>query len=124
MLRLNCWRTGRSGRAGEVSSVVSVLICAWVCALALGAEAVAAEKGPIKIGFVAPLTGNFAQIGMDMVEGFKMFWNENKNTAAGRKVEIVVEDEAGDPASALSKVRKLIVHDKVNLIVGVFQGSV
>jgi len=83
-----------------------------------------AEKGPIRIGFVAPLTGNFAQIGVDMVEGFKMFWNENNNSAAGRKVEIIVEDEAGDPATAVTKVRKLIVHDKVNLIVGVFQGSV
>jgi branched-chain amino acid transport system substrate-binding protein len=83
-----------------------------------------AEKGPIKIGFVAPLTGPFAQIGMDMVEGFKMFWNEKNNTVAGRKVEIIVEDEAGDPAVAVTKVRKLITHDKVNLIAGVFQGNV
>jgi ABC-type branched-subunit amino acid transport system substrate-binding protein len=37
------------------------------------ATVAAAEKGPVKIGFVAPLTGPFAQIGMDMVEGFKLF---------------------------------------------------
>jgi branched-chain amino acid transport system substrate-binding protein len=84
----------------------------------------AAEKGPIKIGFIAPLTGPFAQLGMDMVDGFKMFMDEINNTVAGRKIEVIVEDEAASPDIAISKVRKLISHDKVSMIAGVFQGSI
>jgi branched-chain amino acid transport system substrate-binding protein len=84
----------------------------------------AAEKGPIKIGFIAPLTGPFAQLGTDMVEGFKMFMGEINNSVAGRKIEVIVEDEAGSPDIAVSKVRRLISHDKVNMIAGVFQGSI
>ena len=116
MLRFNGCRTGSLNGVGKVGYVMFGSICFLVCLITLSTVAVAAEKGPIKIGFVAPLTGNFAQIGLDMVEGFKMFWAENNNMVAGRKVEIIVEDEAGVPGVAIAKVRKLINHDKVNLI--------
>jgi branched-chain amino acid transport system substrate-binding protein len=124
MVRFNCWRTEGLNAAGKIGFMVFGLMCLSVCLITPSTEVMAAEKGPIKIGFVAPLTGNFAQIGLDMVEGFKMFWNENNNMVAGRKVEIIVEDEAGVPGVAIAKVRKLITHDKVNLIAGVFQGNI
>lgn len=92
--------------------------------IAIPLVAQAAQKGPIKIGFVAPSTGPFAQLGIDMVEGFKMFMDEMNNTVAGRPIQIIVEDEAGNPDIAVSKIRKLITHDKVNMIAGIFQGSV
>ena len=104
-----------------------VLICLFALSLVTNGiiqTANAAEKGPIKIGFIAPLTGPFAQLGMDMVDGFKMFMDEINNTVAGRKIEVIVEDEAGSPDIAISKVRKLISHDKVSMIAGVFQGSI
>lgn len=80
----------------------------------------AAEKEPIRIGFIAPVTGNWAQLGMDMVDGFKMFLDEINYTAAGRKIELIVEDETANPAVAVTKARKLITHDKVHLIAGLF----
>jgi len=115
-----------NGRKFTMAKLTATSLVALFILIAGGLPqmAAAAEKGPIKIGFVAPLTGPFAQIGMDMVEGFKMFWNEKNYMAEGRKIEIIVEDEAGDPAVAVTKVRKLITHDKVNLIAGVFQGNV
>src|SRR5713226_6608097 len=33
----------------------------------------AAEKGPIRIGYFGPLTGNFSQTGKDMTDGFTLF---------------------------------------------------
>jgi branched-chain amino acid transport system substrate-binding protein len=115
----------KNGRKFKMANLTVTCLFAFLAVIGgFHQTAFGAEKGPIKIGFVAPLTGPFAQIGMDMVEGFKMFWNEKNNTVAGRKVEIIVEDEAGDPAVAVTKVRKLITHDKVNLIAGVFQGNV
>jgi branched-chain amino acid transport system substrate-binding protein len=97
--------------------VATVVGLALIC---LAAGAVAAEKGPIKIGFIAPITGNWAQLGMDMVDGFKMFLDEINYAAAGRKIEVIVEDESTNPAVAVTKARKLIIHDKVHLITGIF----
>jgi branched-chain amino acid transport system substrate-binding protein len=51
----------------------------------------------MKIGFLAPLTGGAAQIGRDMVNGFEMYLDEAGGQIAGRKVEVIVEDTAGQP---------------------------
>src|SRR5439155_14386867 len=64
----------------------------------------AAEKGPIRIGYFGPLTGNFSQPGKDMTDGFTLFWEEVGNKVAGREVKIIVEDSDPEPASALTKV--------------------
>ena len=40
------------------------------------AVAPASAQNPMKIGFMAPLTGGAAQIGKDMVDGFKMYLDE------------------------------------------------
>jgi branched-chain amino acid transport system substrate-binding protein len=103
-------------KTGIVLSVFFMLLVI----VAVGRNAEAADKGPIKIGFIAPQTGNFAQIGLDMVTGFKMFLDEINNTVAGRKIELIVEDEGTNPSAAIAKARKLVTHDKVNLIAGVF----
>ncbi len=102
-----------------------VLFTFLVCLVVGGAstEAGAAEKGPIKIGYIAAITGNFAQFGNDMLDGFKMFLDEVNYTVAGRKIELIVEDESSNPAIALTKARKLITHDNVHLISGVFLAS-
>jgi branched-chain amino acid transport system substrate-binding protein len=78
----------------------------------------AADKPPIKIGFITPRTGNFAQMGIDMGEGFKLYLAEHDYTIAGRKVELIEEDEGATPANAVSKARKLIEHDKVHVMAG------
>lgn len=78
----------------------------------------AADKPPIKIGFITPRTGNFAQMGIDMGEGFKLYLAEHDYTIAGRKVELIEEDEGATPATAVSKARKLVEHDKVHVMAG------
>jgi branched-chain amino acid transport system substrate-binding protein len=87
---------------------------------AMGGNSEAADKGPIRVGFISPQTGNFAQMGLDMGIGFKMFLDEIKNTVAGRKIELIIEDEGTSASASIAKARKLITHDKVNLIAGVF----
>jgi len=78
----------------------------------------AAERGPIRIGYFGPITGMFAQTGKDMVDGFMMFWDEVGNQVAGRKVEIIVEDNEGVPANALTKVRRLVEQAKAHTVAG------
>jgi branched-chain amino acid transport system substrate-binding protein len=82
-------------------------------------QALCAEKGPIKIGYISPTTGNFAQFGRDMYDGFTMFLDEIKYQVAGRKIELIREEE-GTPATAVTKARKLITSDKINILAGVW----
>jgi branched-chain amino acid transport system substrate-binding protein len=77
-----------------------------------------AQKGPIKIGFLAPMTGGAAQVGKDMVNGLTMYLDEIGHQIAGRKVEVIVEDTQGKPDVALTKLRKLVESDKVQVLAG------
>jgi hypothetical protein len=80
--------------------------------VALSPPAVAQAKKPIKIGFLAPLTGGAAQIGRDTVNGFEMYLEEAGQQIAGRKVELIVEDTAGNPGTAITKFRKLVARPR------------
>ena len=95
---------------------VAVLL-AFVAPLAAPTGA-PAQSGPIKIGFLAPLTGPFAQIGKDMVNGNQLYLAEIGGQVAGRKIEIIVEDDEGNPATALNKSRKLVDQDKIQILTG------
>src|SRR3989441_7493765 len=97
---------------------LAVLLLLALATPLLAPPAPAAQGAPIKIGFLAPLTGPFAQIGKDMVNGTELFLDEIKREVAGRKVELSVEDTEGQPATALNKSRKLVEQDKVHLLTG------
>jgi branched-chain amino acid transport system substrate-binding protein len=77
-----------------------------------------ASADELRIGFLAPMTGPFAQIGRDMVNGFEMYLGEVNNELGGAKVKFVVEDTQGKTPVAVLKAEKLIREDKVNMFVG------
>jgi branched-chain amino acid transport system substrate-binding protein len=85
-------------------------------AFALAPRPAAAEE--LRIGFVAPTTGIFAQVGKDMVDGFKMYLDEKKNKFGSADVKFIVEDEQAKPDTAVTKAKKLILQDKVHMFVG------
>ena len=62
--------------------------------------------GPIRIGLLAAKTGPLASGGIDMELALTMFLKDRENTLAGRKVELIVADTAGVPATARIDVRK------------------
>jgi len=78
----------------------------------------AADKGPIRIGYFGPFTGNFSQTGKDMTDGFSLFWEEVGNKVAGREVKVIVEDSDPEPTGALTKVRRLVEQEKVHTVAG------
>ena len=88
-------------------------------AFALGCGgAVAQDSGPIKIGVLAPLTGPLATPGKDMADAMKLFWEQSKYQAGGRKVELVIADTTCNPDQALTQARRVVHQDKVHLIIG------
>ncbi len=84
----------------------------------------AQAEGPIKIGFLSPLSGAIAQAGKDMYSGCELFWKESGWQIGGRKLEVVLEDDEGQPAMAVTKLRKLVENDKVHLVAGVILSNV
>ncbi len=77
-----------------------------------------AQGGPIKVGLLAPLSGAFSATGKDMLVGTELYLDEIGRQAAGRKIDLIVEDTEGTPATALTKARKLVDQDKVHVLTG------
>lgn len=77
-----------------------------------------AQATPIKIGLMAPLTGVVAAGGREMVDGFNMYFAAHGNEIAGRKVEVLVEDDASNPDTALQKARRLVEQANVDFLFG------
>src|SRR5438477_12360892 len=95
-----------------------------VLALLVGPGAVPAQPGPIRIGFITDLTGPAAQAAKDMVNGLTLYLDEIGSQMAGRKVELIVEDSQGRPDVALTKLRKIVEHDRVHIVAGVLFGHI
>jgi branched-chain amino acid transport system substrate-binding protein len=78
----------------------------------------AQNGGPIRIGMLAVKTGPLASGGIDMELGMTMFLKERDNTLAGRKVELIVADTTGAPATARAKAQELVEKNDVHCIIG------
>src|SRR5215470_4186058 len=63
-------------------------------------------------------TGGLAAGGVHLEEGITCFLKDKNFTLAGRKIELVVADTAGVPATAKAKAIELVERDKVDLIMG------
>jgi branched-chain amino acid transport system substrate-binding protein len=93
------------------------LLLGGTLALGMGPISTAGAED-LRIGFLAPTTGIFAQVGKDMVDGFQMYLDEVKSDFGNAKVKLIVEDEQGKPDTAVTKAKKLILQDKVHMFVG------
>jgi branched-chain amino acid transport system substrate-binding protein len=76
------------------------------------------SQGPIKIGFLYPITGVFAAPGQYMKEGLELFLAQNHNELAGRKVQVIQADTHGDPATAVTQARRLVEQKDVDVLFG------
>jgi len=103
--------------------MISRALSLALLALMLTTSAAPAAE-PIKVGYMGPLTGIFAQAGKDMLDGLKMGVESAGGQAAGRKIEIVEEDNEGNPASAQTKYRKLVQQDKIHVLAGVLLANI
>jgi len=79
----------------------------------------AANKGPIKMGWLVPITGVYAGLGEDVTNGFLMYLDQVGFKAGGRKIKVIKEDSRANPEAAISKFRKLVQHDRVAAIGGI-----
>ena len=78
------------------------------------------DSNVIKVGVIAPLTGNVAQYGVATVNGFKLKVKEINAAGGinGKKIEIVEADSKGDTQEAVNIFKKMVSQDKIDVLVG------
>ena len=79
----------------------------------------------IKIGVTQPLTGAFAASGNYVAQGAKIAEEEINKAGGvlGKKIELIVEDNKSNPTEAVATAEKLIVKDKVPVMLGAWSST-
>src|SRR6266508_1919969 len=83
-----------------------------------------AQKEAIKVGFMSSLTGPLSPNGKDMLNSFELFLEEQGGKLAGREVKRITEDDAGNPATGLTKLRGMVEGQGIQLLVGPLSAAV
>jgi len=72
-----------------------------------------------KVGMIISLSGQFADTGMQMLNGAKLYVKQHGNTVAGKKVEIIAKDVGGiNPPVAKRLAQELVTRDNVDVLAG------
>jgi branched-chain amino acid transport system substrate-binding protein len=77
-----------------------------------------AQGGPVKIGVVLPYTGVYAELGTSITQAMELVFARENWTVAGRKIEMIKEDDEMKPPVGVRKTEKLIDSDKVDILTG------
>jgi len=94
-------------------------------ASSLAAPALLAQaNAPIRIGFLNTFTGGLAYAGQAHSNGANLYFDSINWTVAGRKIELIKEDDQFNPQVGLQKVKKLVESDNVDLVMGVQASNV
>ena len=92
---------------------------AALAALAAGVVLPSFAAEPLKIGLILPLTGPFASTGKQIQAACKLYMQQNGDTVAGRKVELIVKDDTGlAPETTKRIAQDLVVNEKVQFLAG------
>ena len=75
-------------------------------------------KPPIKIGGIYTLTGSDALSGQQMTTALKLAFEQSNYEVAGRKIELIIEDDSSKTEVAIDKLKKLVLNDKIDLLLG------
>jgi urea transport system substrate-binding protein len=86
---------------------------------AIGMPAILRAAEPIKIGFLAPLTGDEALLGITQRQCFELAMDDiMAGDLAGREVAAIIEDDETNTKATIDKTRKLIAQDNVDVVIG------
>ncbi|MBN9040981.1 MAG: ABC transporter substrate-binding protein [Rhizobiales bacterium 62-47] len=77
-----------------------------------------AADSTVKVGLIIPMTGGQASTGKQLDNAIKLYVQQHGDTVAGKKVEIILRDDAANPENTKRIAQELIVNDKVNILAG------
>ena len=91
--------------------------CLAAALLAVAPLGVHAQE-TIKIGLILPMTGPFASTGRQIDAAARLYLAQNGNSVAGKKVELVLRDDAGTADTTRRLAQELVVNEKVTALAG------
>ena len=89
-----------------------------VAAFAAGVLLAAPAVAQVKVGLILPMTGQQASTGKQIDAAVKLYMQQHGDTVAGKKIEVIVKDDAAVADNTKRIAQELIVNDKVNFIAG------
>ncbi len=113
-------------RTGKVLAVLALFTLVVTGAWAGGSKEGASAAKPVKIGFIGPMTGDYANYGKLMTQAIKIAVEERnaKGGISGHNVELIAEDSEGKQEKAVAAMEKLASVDQILGLVGaVFSSS-
>jgi branched-chain amino acid transport system substrate-binding protein len=84
----------------------------------------AQSRAPLRLGNLNSFTGAIAYSAENNLNGMNLYFDSIGGSVAGRKVEIIKEDDQFNPQIGLQKAKKLVESDKVDMLVGVQASNV
>jgi branched-chain amino acid transport system substrate-binding protein len=94
------------------------LFAAGALAAAIGFSTPGFAQNTVKVGLLVPMTGPFTSTGKQLVAGAKLYMHLKGDTVAGKKIELIVKDDAGNPETTKRLAQELVVNDKVAVLAG------
>lgn len=83
-----------------------------------------AQSDKLRVGFMLPYTGTFAQLGVAIENGFRMAVNEQGGKLGGREIEFFKVDDESNPAKGIENATRLVQRDKVDVLIGTVHSGV
>jgi branched-chain amino acid transport system substrate-binding protein len=101
----------------------SALLAFGIATVLVGRAAVAqspSSNEPIRVGALLSVTGGLATVGVPEREGVLLAQKvvNSRGGVAGRRLEVIVEDDSSSPDSAVSKINALVHTQKVRAVIG------
>ena len=87
-------------------------------ALSLAAIPAMAQDNSFKIGLILPMTGPFASTGKQVEAAVRLYMAQHGSMVGGKKVELILKDDASAPDATKRIAQELVVTDKVNVLAG------
>ena len=103
-----------------IFTTVFTMTLAWVT---LGLAQNAGKTKPIKIGIINTFTGAYAEQGESTEKGFRIILKQHNYQVAGRKIEISMDDDQMNPVAAMTKTKRMVETEGVNILAGYFSSS-
>src|SRR6266850_2212214 len=113
---------GRKSIRGRALMFIRSKMLSWAAAgvvlAGVAALAPASAQESVKIGLILPMTGGQASTGKQIDNAVKLYMQQKGDTVAGKKIEIILKDDAAVPDNTKRLAQELIVNDKVSFIAG------
>jgi branched-chain amino acid transport system substrate-binding protein len=116
--------TGALRLRGRRDFVSGIAALSGAALLGRAPAVLAQSRAPLRIGVLNSFSKVFAALGNANLNAMQMYFDQIGGTIAGRKIEIIREDDEINPQVGLTKLRKLVERDKCDLITGIQASSV